>query len=133
MRGRRIQKFALQDYLYLFVTYTSLSVTYCLCLYLVHLQLRAACTRRRRDASLDEDLLHAIILLIEVVVHLGHVLDADTVCDHLEGINLSLLNLVEQFVPVLVDGSLAVTDESDTAFHQGAYRRLVECCSTRIV
>jgi hypothetical protein len=104
-----------------------------MCLYSINLQLRAALTRRRREASLGEDLLHAIVLLVEVVIHLGHVLDADTVCNHLEGINLSLLNLVEQFVPVLVNGSLAVTDESDTTFHQGAYRGLVECCTMKIV
>jgi hypothetical protein len=132
-KSRLIGKPASQDYLYFFITYSSLSVTYRLCLHSICLQLRAALARRRREASLDVDLLHAIVLLVEVVVHFGHVLDANTVCDHLEGINLALLNLIEQFVPVLVDGSLAVTDEADTAFHQGAWRGLVESCATKIV
>jgi hypothetical protein len=91
----------------------------------------AARTRRRGEASLAEDLLHAIILLVEIVVHLGHVLDADTVGNHLERVDLILLDLVEQVVPVHVHGSLAVADETDAALHQRTCFGLAgkSCCS----
>lgn len=88
------------------------------CFPLVLLESWATLTCRLREASLYVDLLHAVILLVKVVIHLSHVLHTDTVSDHLERVNLILLDLVQQVVPVHVNRSLAVTDESDTALHQ---------------
>ena len=89
------------------------------CFPLVLLEGRTALTSGLREASLYVNLLHAVILLVEIVVHLGHVLHTDTVSDHLERVNLVLLDLVQQVVPVHVNRSLAVANESDTALHQG--------------
>ena len=40
--------------------------------------------------------------------------------DHLERIDLALLDHLQERLPVQVDGRLAVTNEADTALHQGA-------------
>lgn len=82
------------------------------------LERRAARACGLRELGLAEDLLHAIVLLVEGVVNLGHILDADTVGDHLQGVNLALLDHLEKLLPVEVDGCLSVTDKTDTALHQ---------------
>jgi hypothetical protein len=82
------------------------------------LESRAARACGLRELGLAVDLLHAIILLIEGVVDLGHILDADTVSNHLQGVDLALLDHLEELLPVEMDGCLSVTDEADTALHQ---------------
>jgi len=79
---------------------------------------RAAGTCGLRELGRAEDLLNAIILLVKGVVDLGHVLDADTVGDHLQGVDLAFLDHLEKLLPVEVDGCLSVTDEADTTLHQ---------------
>jgi hypothetical protein len=83
-------------------------------------QRRAALARRSRKASLDVHLLHPIVLLVELLVHLGHVLHADAVGHHFQRVDFFLLELFQQAVPVHVDGRLAVADEADAALHEGA-------------
>ena len=46
--------------------------------------------------------------------------DIHAMTEHHKGVCLALLNHGEKFLPVEVDGSLTVTDEADTALHQGA-------------
>jgi hypothetical protein len=82
------------------------------------LESRAAGACGLRELGLAVDLLHAIILLVECIVDLGHVLDADTVGDHLHGVDLALLDHFEKLLPVEVDGCLSVADKADTALHQ---------------
>jgi len=79
---------------------------------------RAASTCGLRELGRAEDLLHAIILLVKGVVDLGHVLDADTVGDHLQGVDLAFLDHLEKLLPVEVDGCLSVANKADTALHQ---------------
>jgi hypothetical protein len=79
---------------------------------------RAAGARRSRELGLAEDLLHAVLLLVEAVVDLGHILHGDTMGDHLQGVDLAFLDHLQEFLPVEVDGCLSVTDKADTALHQ---------------
>lgn len=81
---------------------------------------RAASACRCRKLGLDEDLLHAILLLVEHVVNLFEVLDVDTVGHHLQGIDLALLDHLQKLLPVEVDGCLSVADKADTTLHQRA-------------
>lgn len=86
----------------------------------VSLEGRAAGARGLRELGLDVHLLHAILLLLKHVVDLGKILHGDTVGNHLQGVNLALLNHLEKLLPVEVDGSLSVADEANTALHQRA-------------
>ena len=79
---------------------------------------RAVRACRLRELGCAEDLLHAILLLVKGVVYLGHVLDADAVGDHLQGVDLAFLDHLEKLLPVEVDGCLSVADKTNTALHQ---------------
>lgn len=69
---------------------------------------------------LDEDLLQAVLVLVELVVDLIQVLETDAVRHHLQRIELALLDLLHELVPVLVDWSLTIANEADTTLHQRA-------------
>lgn len=88
--------------------------------FLVCRQSRAALASRLREAGLDVDLLHTVLLLVELVVDLVEILHADTVSDHLQRVNLAFLDVLEQLLPVEVDGCLSVANQADTTLHQRA-------------
>lgn len=83
-------------------------------------ELWAASCRRRREFRLNEDLLHAILLLVKLVIGLVNLRDIDAMRDHLERVNLATVDHLAELIPVLVDGGLAVADEADATLHQGA-------------
>ena len=83
---------------------------------------------RIRELGLDKDLLHALHTLIVFRVNLVHLLHLDPVGDHVEGLELAGLDLLEQVFPVEMDGGLAVADEADAALH---YRADVEVIGLR--
>lgn len=76
--------------------------------------------RRSGEPGLGEDLLHAVLAAVEDGVDLVEVLEADAVGDHLQGVEVTGLDHGQQVVPVLVHGGLAVADQADAAFHEGA-------------
>lgn len=84
---------------------------------------RGAGAGRCREARLHVHLLHAVCLFVERIIALVKILDVDTVCDHLERVNLALLDTGEQVLPVEVDGCLAIADKADTALHERAWER----------
>lgn len=73
-----------------------------------------------RELGLNVDLLHAILLLIELVVDLVEVLHANTVSNHLQRVDLAFLDHLKKLLPVEVDRCLSVADQADTALHQRA-------------
>lgn len=83
-------------------------------------QLRSSGTRRSRVLRLDEHLLEALLALVEEFVDLLHVLEPDSVTDHVKRVDLVLADELQEVVPVLVDGGLAITDQTDTGLHQSA-------------
>lgn len=87
---------------------------------LVSGECRAAFARWCREFGLDVHLLHTVCLRLKLVVDLVELVDRDTVGDHLEGVDLALLNHHQQLLPVEVYGRLAVSDEANTALHKGA-------------
>jgi hypothetical protein len=84
------------------------------------LEFRASLARREAVLRLDEHLLHAILLLVEGVVHSSQILETHAVRNHLHGCDLLVLDHLEEGLPVFVDGRLAVTDEADAALHERA-------------
>ena len=56
---------------------------------LVHGQLRSALSRWTGEPCLDEDLLHAILSGLELLVHSFHVLDSAPMADHLQRVDLA--------------------------------------------
>lgn len=87
---------------------------------LVPRQLGAALARWRAEPRGGKHLLHAILLLLELVVDLVEVLERDAVADHLERVDLPVLDHLEERLPVEVHGCLAVADEADAALHERA-------------
>lgn len=84
------------------------------------LERRALLRRRETEPGLDKDLLHVVLLLVEGVVHLIEVLEANAVGNHLHRCDLLILDHLEERFPVEVDGCLAVANEADAALHEGA-------------
>ena len=63
-------------------------------------QLRAILGRWETPLGLNKDLLHAILLLLELVVDFVQVFKANTVGDHLHGGDLLVLNHLQERLPV---------------------------------
>lgn len=80
-------------------------------------ELRGPFTGRERVLGLHKDLLQAILVLVELVVDLGQVLQGNPVRNHLQGIDLAPLYLLHELLPVLVDRCLAVSDEPNASLH----------------
>lgn len=64
--------------------------------------------------------IHLLFPILELVVHLVEVFHSYAVSYHLQWIDLALLNALQEVFPVEVDGSLAVTDESNASLHHRA-------------
>ncbi len=77
---------------------------------LIEGQLRCPWSRWRGELGLGKDLLHCIGPCLKLVIHLIQVLKPNTVGHHLERVQVTLLNHLQELVPVLVDGSLAVSN-----------------------
>ena len=60
------------------------------------------------------------LFLFKFVVHFVDILHLDTMCHHLQRIDLARLDFLEQVLPVVVDWRLPIPDESNTTFHQRA-------------
>ena len=60
------------------------------------------------------------LLSSELVVDFVQLLELDAMRDHLQRINVTLLDQFEQLFPVHVHRHLSVADEADTMFHQRA-------------
>lgn len=78
-----------------------------------------------REFGLDKDLLHAILLLLELVVNLVEVLNTNSVGDHLERVDPAALDLLEKVLPVKLNWGLTVADEANTALHDGTNVKVV--------
>lgn len=61
-----------------------------------------------------------IRILVELLVQDIHLLDGDTVREHEVGVELAVLDHLEEGLPVHVHGRLAVADEADASLHEGA-------------
>lgn len=61
-----------------------------------------------------------IRILVEFPVQEIHLLDGDAVREHEVGVELAVLDRLEEGLPVHVHGGLAVADEADAALHEGA-------------
>ena len=48
-----------------------------------------------------------------------HFIDVNAMTQHNPGVKTAVLDHLKEVFPVEVNGGLAVTDQSDTAFHQG--------------
>ena len=72
----------------------------------------------RRLSSID-----LLFLVLELVVDLVEILHSYSVSNHLEWIDLALLNTLEKVLPVEMNWRLAVANESNSALH---YRADVE-------
>lgn len=83
------------------------------------LQRWASLAWRGTESGLHEYLLHAIGLVLKLVVYLVEIFHSDTVRNHLERVDLPILDHLEKRLPVEVHRRLAIADEADTAFHQG--------------
>ena len=86
---------------------------------LIALDFRRSLCWRIRELGLHKDLLHMVIALIEHVIDDIQFFHEHTVSQHDVGVCLAFLNVLEKFLPVKVDGGLAVTDEADAALHYG--------------
>lgn len=87
-------------------------------LFLIFGKLWRSGTWRERMLRLNENLLEAVLMIIELVVNLVQILEANAVGNHLKGFQLALLDLLHQFVPVLVYGCLTVANQSNSSLHQ---------------
>lgn len=67
---------------------------------------------------LDKDLLQTVLVLVEFVIDLVQIVEQDSVRDHLQRIQLSILDLLHEMLPVLVHWGLTVTNKANTALHQ---------------
>lgn len=85
--------------------------------------------------GLHKNLLDTIFVVFELVVNLVEVLQADTVGNHLKRIQLPGLYVLHQLLPVQVNWRLPVTDQSDTALHQGSDVEVVclQCVSSQFL
>ena len=83
-------------------------------------KLRRPLTWRIRELGLHKDLLHPRHALVELLVYDVELLEQDAVADHVERLELAALDHLEQMLPILLDGRLAVALEHDAAFHEGA-------------
>jgi len=83
-------------------------------------KLRRPLTWRIRELGLHKDLLHPRHALVELLVYDVELLEQDAVADHVERLELAALDHLEQMLPILMDGRLAVALEHDAAFHEGA-------------
>lgn len=83
-------------------------------------KLRRPLTWRTRELGLHKDLLHSRHALVELLVHDIKLLEQDAVTDHVERLELAALDHLEQMLPILLNGRLAVAFEHDAAFHEGA-------------
>lgn len=81
-------------------------------------ELGSSRARRSGELGLNEHLLEALLALVKEFVDLLHILKLDSVSDHAERVDLVLADELEEMVPVLVDGGLAVTDQTDASLHQ---------------
>lgn len=68
--------------------------------------------------GLDKDLLQAVLVLVELVVDLVEIVELDAVRNHLQRVQLALLDLPQKFLPVLVDGRLSISNETNSTLHQ---------------
>lgn len=87
---------------------------------LVSRKLRRPLRAREREPRLDKDLLHPVLVPLELVVHLVEVVERDAVRNHLQRVQRAAAHLFEEAAPILVHGGLAVADEADAALHEGA-------------
>jgi len=85
----------------------------------IRLQRRTALTWRIAESCLHKRLLHilALAMLIEDIVDDIQLVDGHAVRDHIEGVELAVLDHLEELFPVFVYRRLTVADEADTALH----------------
>ena len=83
-------------------------------------QRRTPFARWGRKPRFHEHLLHIVLPLVELLIHLIQVLDADSVRHHLQRVELPGLDLLQQAFPVLMRRGLPVANESDPTFHERA-------------
>lgn len=84
------------------------------------LQRRRPLRRRVREPRLHKHFLQVIRILVELLVQDIHLLDGDTVREHEVGVELAVLDHLQEGLPVHVHGGLAVADEADATLHEGA-------------
>lgn len=85
-------------------------------------RLRRSLGRRRRETSFDKGFDDPVLLLVHLEVAFGHIFERNTVADdQVARIDLASLEVVVQdHVPVQMNGSLTITDDSDTLLHDGS-------------
>jgi hypothetical protein len=101
-----------------------------LSIHLVSSQLRTVRIFRKRKLRLYKHFLHAILARFKLGIDLVHILNPNSMRNHLQRIQLSRFQPVHQIVPVHVNGCLAVSDEFDAALHERAnveVVRLLRC------
>ena len=81
-------------------------------------KLRQPLTWQARELGLHKDLLHPRHALVDLF-------EQDAVADHVERLKLAALDHLEQMLPVLLGGRLAIAFEHDTAFREGAEVEMV--------
>lgn len=68
--------------------------------------------------GLDKDLLDTSLAMIKQFVQFVHILQADAMGYNIQWIDLTLLDLLEEILPILLNWSLAIANEPDTCLHQ---------------
>lgn len=79
------------------------------------------CSWRRRvgEFGLYEHLLDVVGSSGELLIQSVHFADVNAVAKHDARVQTAVLQHLEEFFPVEVDGSLAVADKADAALHDG--------------
>src|SRR6266498_4251339 len=72
------------------------------------------------ELRLHKHLLYSSLSRIVLLVDHVHLLHQYTMADHLEGVELPFANHVQEFLPVQLNWSLSIANESDPSLHQGA-------------
>ena len=80
-------------------------------------QVRGSLRPWERELGLNKDLLYRIFLGIKLMIDLINVLKTEPMGEHLSWVQLPLLNLGQQRLPVLLHGCLGISDQADTALH----------------
>ena len=82
-------------------------------------QLRTTWARWEGELGLHKDLLHALFSSIIELVDLLKLINLDSVGDHVQCIQGTILKLLQQILPIQLYWCLSIADEANTALHQG--------------
>ena len=67
---------------------------------------------------MDKNLLDIRLALIEQVIDHLHVFKLEPVGDHVQGMDLVLLDILQEVIPVLLHRSLSIANKTDPSLHQ---------------